>query len=87
MASSTSGTLNSTLSENADVLLLDSIGELAAIYSLADAAFVGGSLVPAGGHNILEPAWFSRPPIFGPSMENFQEMSEAFLSARRNPSF
>ncbi|MGB9242320.1 MAG: 3-deoxy-D-manno-octulosonic acid transferase [Candidatus Acidiferrales bacterium] len=74
--------LNSTLSENADVLLLDSIGELAAIYSLADAAFVGGSLVPAGGHNILEPAWFSRPPIFGPSMENFQEMSEAFLSAR-----
>ena len=73
--------LNSTLSENADVLLLDSIGELAAIYSLADAAFVGGSLVPAGGHNILEPAWFSRPPIFGPSMENFQEMAEAFLSA------
>ena len=73
--------LNSTLSENADVLLVDSIGELAAIYSLADAAFVGGSLVPAGGHNILEPAWFSRPPIFGPSMENFQEMAEAFLSA------
>lgn len=73
--------LNSTLSDNADVLLLDSIGELAAIYSLADAAFVGGSLVPAGGHNILEPAWFSRPPIFGPSMENFQEMAEAFLSA------
>jgi 3-deoxy-D-manno-octulosonic-acid transferase len=43
---------------------------------------VGGSLVPAGGHNILEPAWFSRPPVFGPSMENFHEMAEQFLSAR-----
>lgn len=74
--------LNSTLGESADVLLLDSIGELAGLYSLADAVFVGGSLVPAGGHNILEPAWFSRPPIFGTSMENFQEMAEAFLAAR-----
>jgi len=74
--------LNSTLSENADVLLLDSIGELVGIYALADAVFVGGSLVPAGGHNILEPAWFSRPPVFGASMENFQEMVEQFLSAR-----
>ena len=74
--------LHSTLSENADVLLLDSIGELASIYSLADAVFVGGSLVPAGGHNILEPAWFSRPPIFGPSMENFHEMADQFVSAR-----
>jgi 3-deoxy-D-manno-octulosonic-acid transferase len=73
--------LNSILSENADVLLLDSIGELASIYSLADAVFVGGSLVPAGGHNVLEPAWFSRPPIFGPSMENFHEMADQFLSA------
>src|SRR6202041_3031285 len=74
--------LNSTLSENADVLLLDSIGELASIYSLADAVFVGGSLAPDGGHNILEPAWFSRPPIFGPSRENFHEMADQFLSAR-----
>lgn len=70
------------LDENADVLLLDSIGELAALYSLADAVFVGGSLVRAGGHNILEPAWFGRPPIFGPSMENFREMADQFLSAR-----
>jgi 3-deoxy-D-manno-octulosonic-acid transferase len=74
--------LNSTLSENADVLLLDSIGELTGVYALADAVFVGGSLVPAGGHNILEPAWFSHPPVFGPSMENFQEMADQFLSAR-----
>src|ERR1700719_2435547 len=73
--------LSSTLSENADVLLRDSIGELVGVYALADAVFVGGSLVPAGGHNILEPAWFSRPPVFGASMENFQEMAEQFLSA------
>jgi 3-deoxy-D-manno-octulosonic-acid transferase len=65
--------------ENADVLLLDSIGELSALYSLADATFVGGSLVPSGGHNILEPAWFGQPPVFGPSMENFQEMADQFL--------
>jgi 3-deoxy-D-manno-octulosonic-acid transferase len=74
--------LKSPLAENADVILLDSIGELAAAYAIADATFVGGSLVPAGGHNILEPAWFSRPPVFGPSMENFHEMAEQFLSAR-----
>jgi 3-deoxy-D-manno-octulosonic-acid transferase len=74
--------LKSPLAEDADVLLLDSIGELAAAYAIADATFVGGSLVPAGGHNILEPAWFSQPPVFGPSMENFQEMAEQFLSAR-----
>jgi 3-deoxy-D-manno-octulosonic-acid transferase len=69
------------LDENTDVLVLDSIGELAAIYSLADAAFVGGSLVSSGGHNILEPAWFGRPPVFGQSMDNFAEMAEQFLGA------
>jgi 3-deoxy-D-manno-octulosonic-acid transferase len=73
--------LKLSLDENADVLLLDSIGELAAIYSLGDAVFVGGSLVSSGGHNVLEPAWFGRPPIFGPSMENFSEMAEQFLAA------
>jgi len=73
---------NSPLDENADVVLLDSIGELAGLYSLADAVFVGGSLIPAGGHNILEPAWFGRVPIFGPSMENFREMADQFLRAR-----
>ena len=69
------------LDEAADVLLLDSIGELAGLYSLADATFVGGSLVAAGGHNILEPAWFARPPVFGASMENFREMADQFLDA------
>jgi 3-deoxy-D-manno-octulosonic-acid transferase len=74
--------LHSPLDENADVLVLDSIGELAGIYALADAVFVGGSLVAAGGHNILEPAWFSKPPVFGRSMENFREMAAQFLAAK-----
>src|ERR1700678_57532 len=69
--------------ESADVLLLDSIGELAALYALADATFVGGSLVPSsGGHNILEPAWFGQPPALGTSMENFQDMADQFLDRR-----
>ncbi len=67
--------MHAPLDENCDVLILDSIGELAGLYSLADAVFVGGSLVPSGGHNILEPAWFSKPPVFGPSMENFRDMA------------
>ena len=74
--------LGGALPEDADVLVLDSIGELGGVYSLADAAFVGGSLTPAGGHNILEPACFSKPPIFGPSMENFSEMAAQFLDAQ-----
>jgi len=58
------------------VLLLDSIGELAAIYSLATVAFIGGSLVPAGGHNPLEPAQFGVPILMGPHYENFREIVE-----------
>lgn len=69
------------LDESASVFLLDSVGELAGIYRLADAVFVGGSLVPAGGHNILEPACFGKPPLFGPSMENFREMAANFVQA------
>ncbi|HKW87260.1 MAG TPA: glycosyltransferase N-terminal domain-containing protein [Candidatus Acidoferrales bacterium] len=72
---------NASLDENADVMVLDSIGELAGIYALADATFVGGSLVPSGGHNILEPAWFGKPPVFGSSMENFREMAAKFSSS------
>jgi 3-deoxy-D-manno-octulosonic-acid transferase len=63
------------------VLLLDSIGELASVYRCADGVFVGGSLVPSGGHNILEPAAFGKIPVFGPSMENFSEIASRFLSA------
>jgi 3-deoxy-D-manno-octulosonic-acid transferase len=73
--------LGEVLAENVDVLILDSIGELGGLYSLADAVFVGGSMVHVGGHNILEPACFSRPPVFGKSMENFQEMADQFLDA------
>jgi len=74
--------LEAPLNENVDVLVLDSIGELAGLYLLADVVFVGGSLVPDGGHNILEPAWFAKSPVFGPSMENFRNMAEQFLKAR-----
>ena len=63
----------------ADAVILDTIGELAALYQLATVAFVGGSLVPAGGHNILEPAVFGKPIVFGPSMHNFAEIAETFL--------
>jgi 3-deoxy-D-manno-octulosonic-acid transferase len=70
-----------TISPDTTVLLLDSIGELASLYRLADGVFVGGSLVPSGGHNILEPAAFGKVPVFGPSMENFAEMSQRFMAA------
>lgn len=59
------------------VFLLDSIGELASVYSLATTAFVGGSLVPAGGHNPLEPAQFGVPVLMGPHYENFRGIVEA----------
>ncbi|HTD23231.1 MAG TPA: 3-deoxy-D-manno-octulosonic acid transferase [Terriglobales bacterium] len=63
------------------VLLLDSIGELAALYALATIAFVGGSLVPRGGHNILEPAYFGVPILVGPHMENFRDIVAIFQTA------
>ncbi|MGC1455254.1 MAG: 3-deoxy-D-manno-octulosonic acid transferase [Nitrospirota bacterium] len=64
-----------------DVLLLDTIGELRSFYSLCDIAFVGGSLVKVGGHNLLEPAAMKKPVIFSRYMFNFKEISEALLSA------
>src|SRR5438034_1029728 len=64
----------------ADVVVLDSIGELAQIYQLATAVFVGGSLVSHGGHNILEPAIFGKPIVFGSHMQNFREIADAFLA-------
>jgi 3-deoxy-D-manno-octulosonic-acid transferase len=63
------------------VFLLDSIGELGSVYGLADVAFVGGSLVPAGGHNPLEPARFVVPVLMGPHYENFRDAVEALRSA------
>lgn len=56
------------------VVVLDTIGDLAAVYGVASAAFVGGSLVPGGGHNPLEPAQFGVPVVMGPSFENFRDI-------------
>jgi len=58
------------------IVLLDTIGELAAMYSLASVAFVGGSLIPAGGHNPLEPAQFGVPIVMGPHYANFRAITE-----------
>jgi 3-deoxy-D-manno-octulosonic-acid transferase len=63
------------------VLLLDSIGELAGLYEFADLAFIGGSLVPKGGHNVLEPAYFGVPILVGPHTENFRDIIEIFRRA------
>lgn len=62
-----------------DVVILDVIGELAQLYQVATAVFVGGSLVDQGGHNIIEPAVFGKPIVFGPYMQNFAEIARAFL--------
>lgn len=63
-----------------DVLLLDTIGELRSFYALCDIAFVGGSLVKVGGHNLLEPAATKKPVIFSRYMFNFKEISEALIA-------
>jgi 3-deoxy-D-manno-octulosonic-acid transferase len=64
------------------ILLLDSIGELASLYALADLAFVGGSLVPRGGHNIIEPAQYGVPILVGPYTENFRDIIKSFQDNR-----
>jgi len=68
-----------TLTE--EVILLNTIGELSALYSLGRAVFVGGSLVPIGGHNVLEPAIAGKAVLFGPYMESFKEARELLLSS------
>jgi 3-deoxy-D-manno-octulosonic-acid transferase len=65
-----------------EIVLLDSIGELASIYSLAAVAFVGGSLIPSGGHNPLEPAQFGVPIVMGPHYANFRAITEDLLTHR-----
>ncbi len=74
-----SSSLAGESAKTAEVILLDSIGELAAIYRFASVVFVGGSLVPVGGHNILEAALFAKPIIVGPHMQNFREITAEFL--------
>ena len=61
------------------VFLLDTVGRLKYFYSIADIVFIGGSLVPHGGQNPIEPAYFSKPIIFGPNMFNFKAISEILL--------
>ena len=66
----------------ADVLLLDTVGELASVYAVADVVFVGGSLVPIGGHNVIEAALQGKPVVFGPHMGNFRDAAALLLEAR-----
>jgi 3-deoxy-D-manno-octulosonic-acid transferase len=65
----------------AQVLLIDTLGELAAAYQFADIAFVGGTLIPHGGHSIMEPAIYGKPIIIGQSMANFPSVAKDFLAA------
>ena len=66
---------------NANVLLLDTFGELAAVFQYGTVVFMGGSLVPRGGHNVLEPARYGKPVVFGPHMENFRDMARLFVES------
>ena len=66
-------------SDAAPVLLLDTLGELAKLYAVGTVIFVGGSLVPIGGHNILEPAAHRKAILFGPHMHNFHQIAAALL--------
>ncbi|MDD4909772.1 MAG: 3-deoxy-D-manno-octulosonic acid transferase [Candidatus Omnitrophica bacterium] len=61
------------------VFLLDIIGELPSLYNMADVVFIGGSLIEHGGHNIIEPAFFGKPIVFGRHMSNFRDIAEMFL--------
>ena len=67
--------------EDGSVIVLDTIGDLASAYELASVAFVGGSLVPKGGHNPLEAARFGVPVVMGESYENFREIVEGMRAA------
>lgn len=64
-----------------EILLVDAMGVLDGFYALSDAAFVGGSLVPVGGHNLLEPAMHGVPVLTGPHLHNFREMAEKLISS------
>lgn len=62
-----------------DIVIIDTIGELSRLYGIADMAFVGGSLVPFGGHNLIEPASLGCPVIFGPYTFNFRDIADALI--------
>ncbi len=65
--------------QESDIFIIDTVGQLLYFYSLADICFVGGSLAPYGGHNILEPIYFLKPTVFGPHMSNFRDIESAVL--------
>src|SRR5262249_28073723 len=67
--------------DGALVVLLDTMGELASLYAVADVIFVGGSLVPVGGHNVVEPALHAKAVVFGPHMTNFRDAAALLLRA------
>jgi 3-deoxy-D-manno-octulosonic-acid transferase len=73
--------VTSTEGDSIEVLLLDTLGELAGLYRLAAGAFIGGTLVATGGHNPLEAARFAVPVVVGPSMDNFREIAGHFDAA------
>ncbi len=83
------GRPNTVNGEFPDIILLDTLGELSRVFANVSVALIGGSLVPRGGHNIMEPAYWSKPIIFGPHMENFpiaQEFIDRGAALRvRNP--
>jgi len=68
--------MNGRVEEMSDVIFLDTLGDLPSFYALADVAFVGGSLVDAGGHNLVEPARFRKAILFGPHMTNSAALAE-----------
>lgn len=67
------------MSTNSDFLILDTLGDLKTAYNLADLVFVGGSLIPRGGQNMIEPASFGKPILFGPHTFNFQDIADLFV--------
>ncbi len=75
------GEITTSALEAGSIFLLDTIGDLASMYELGSVAFVGGSLVPAGGHNPLEPAQFGVPVVMGPSFQNFRDVVETMRDA------
>jgi 3-deoxy-D-manno-octulosonic-acid transferase len=72
-------TERSRMFNSGESLLVDTVGELMDLYSISDLVFVGGSLVPVGGHNVLEPASLGVPVLFGPHMNNFREIASRVL--------
>jgi 3-deoxy-D-manno-octulosonic-acid transferase len=74
-------TLGDAAWRDGDVLVLDTMGELAQVYPFATVVFVGGSLVSSGGHNVLEPARAGKAVVVGPHMENFQEIADELRAA------